>query len=135
MCCGEEGKDISPHLEVFAREATHRPQQRRLQRCRLRLKEREEGLQFTVGRCGVVPGCVQKKQRIGRGSDDCRGVDCGSDDYLPSWLDYSGFGRRPWHIRQEEPEKKEVCIVKILEDWIATTRDGYRAKEEDELAL
>ena len=52
------------------------------------LKEREEeGLQFMVGRCGVVPGCVQEKQRIGRSSDDCRGVDCGSDDYLPSWLD------------------------------------------------
>ena len=49
--------------------------------------EGEEGLQFMVGRCGVVPGCVQEKQRIGRSSDDCRGVDCGSDDYLPSWLD------------------------------------------------
>jgi hypothetical protein len=50
-----------------------------------------------------------------------------------SKTDYSGFGRRPWHTRQEEPEKKEVCIVQILEDWIATTRDRYGAKEEDEL--
>ena len=50
-----------------------------------------------------------------------------------SKTDFSGFGRRPWHIRQEDPKKKDVCIVQILEDWIATTRDLYGAKAEDEL--
>ena len=50
-----------------------------------------------------------------------------------SKTDHSGFGRRPWHIRQEEPRKKEVCIVQILEEWIASTRDNYGARAEDEL--
>ena len=42
-----------------------------------------------------------------------------------SKTDQSGFGRRPSHLRQ--PEREEVCIVTILEHWVATTRDGFAA--------
>lgn len=50
-----------------------------------------------------------------------------------SKTDHSGFGRRPWHMRQDDPRKADVCIVQILEKWIATTRDIYGATEEQEL--
>jgi hypothetical protein len=46
---------------------------------------------------------------------------------------FFGFGRRPWHISQEDPRKKDVCIVQILEGWIAMTRDEYGTRVEDEL--
>ena len=42
--------------------------------------------------------------------------------------DASGFGRRTSHIRQ--PDHPSCCVVSILEDWIATTRDGYNATND-----
>jgi hypothetical protein len=45
-----------------------------------------------------------------------------------SKTDSSGFGRRVSHIRQDD---EGVCIVSILEKYIATTRDQYGAKESD----
>ena len=44
-----------------------------------------------------------------------------------SKTDQSGFGRRPSHLRQ--PEREEVCIVTILERWVASTREGFGASE------
>jgi hypothetical protein len=49
-----------------------------------------------------------------------------------SKTDHSGFGRRPWHERQESPAKEEVCVVTLVERWVAMTRD-LGAKEDDEL--
>jgi hypothetical protein len=49
-----------------------------------------------------------------------------------SKTDHSGFGRRPWHERQESPAKEEVCVVTLVERWVAMTRD-LGAKEGDEL--
>lgn len=48
-----------------------------------------------------------------------------------SKTDYSGFGRRTYHVRQ--PQLSSTCVVTILEDWIRTTRDTYGAKEDDPL--
>ena len=45
-----------------------------------------------------------------------------------SKTDSSGFGRRFSHVRQEDAG---VCIVSILEKYIASTRDLYGAKETD----
>jgi len=67
---------------------------------------------------------------IGKPGYEARKV-CIPTDF--SKTDFSGFGRRPWHIRQEDPRKKDVCIVQILEEWIAMTRDEYGARAEDEL--
>ena len=50
-----------------------------------------------------------------------------------SKTDHSGFGRRPWHERQENPAKEEVCVVTQAERWIAFTRDRYGAEESSEL--
>ena len=69
-------------------------------------------------------------ERIGKPGYRAKKV-CIPTDF--SKTDFSGFGRRPWHVRQEDVRKKDVCIVQILEDWIATTRDMYGAKAEDEL--
>jgi hypothetical protein len=41
--------------------------------------------------------------------------------------DHSGFGRRPFHTRQDA--RAEVCVVCILEHWLSTTRDKYGATE------
>jgi hypothetical protein len=45
--------------------------------------------------------------------------------------DASGFGRRSSHMRQEGHE--DVCVVCVLEDWIADTRDNFGAREDDGL--
>jgi hypothetical protein len=50
-----------------------------------------------------------------------------------SKTDHSGFGRRPWHERQLDPAKSEVCVVTLVERWIAITRDNYGAAEGSEL--
>ena len=50
-----------------------------------------------------------------------------------SKTDHSGFGRRPWHERQLDPAKEEVCVVTLVERWIAITRDLYGAREDSEL--
>jgi hypothetical protein len=42
--------------------------------------------------------------------------------------DSSGFGRRTRHMRQDA--NKDVCVVCILEAWIANTRDNYDATED-----
>jgi hypothetical protein len=44
-----------------------------------------------------------------------------------SKTDHSGFGRRPYHLRQEE--LSGACVVCILEQWVAFTRDSYGASE------
>ena len=52
---------------------------------------------------------------------------------LFSKTDHSGFGRRPWHERQLDQAKEEVCVVTLVERWIAITRDLYGAREDSEL--
>jgi hypothetical protein len=42
--------------------------------------------------------------------------------------DQSGFGRRTSHVRQRG--KESICVVCILEKWIALTRDVYKATED-----
>jgi hypothetical protein len=42
--------------------------------------------------------------------------------------DQSGFGRRTSHVRQEG--KENVCVVCVLEDWIAMTRDVFGATDD-----
>ena len=44
--------------------------------------------------------------------------------------DMSGFGRRPAHKRQPDPE---TCVVQVVERWIARTRDRYGARHDDPL--
>ena len=48
-----------------------------------------------------------------------------------SKTDQSGYGRRTQHYRQ--PDIDSACIVQILEDWIALTREKYNSTEDQGL--
>jgi len=49
-----------------------------------------------------------------------------------SKTDHSGFGRRTYHVRQDD-KLRDVCVVSILEEWIKITRDKYKATEDQPL--
>ena len=69
-------KKISPHLEVFAGEAAYRPQQRRLQRCRL--PPEGEGRRRPPNHGGKIWRrtwvCAGEAAQNDRSSDECSGL-------------------------------------------------------------
>ena len=55
--------------------------------------------------------------------DPSRPVMLSCNNTLFSKTDHSGFGRRPWHARQQGRIKADVCVVQLMERWTKTIRD------------